>query len=200
MVIKQNNELNNKEKKKEVNNITNINNNKLFDEYNLNSKIDGKTITMHSIHHLLIGLENLDNSSYMNATLQCFCNIEKFIYFFKYNKNLIEFVRNDITSGNKTLTSTLKLIIEKLLSDKSNQFYDPKEIKNKIASLGHVSTEPKDLLIFFISTLHKELNKAPMKFINKNINLDKRNKQLMFQLFTEDFINSNRSIISDLFY
>ena len=39
-----------------------------------------------------------------------------------------------------------------------------------------------------------------MKFINKNINLDKRNKQLMFQLFTEDFINSNRSIISDLFY
>ena len=66
--------------------------------------------------------------------------------------------------------------------------------------MGHVSTEPKYLLIFFISTLHKESNKAPMKFINKNINLDKRNKQLMFQLFTEDFINSNRSIISDLFY
>ena len=66
--------------------------------------------------------------------------------------------------------------------------------------MGHVSTEPKDLVIFFISTLHKELNTAPIKFINKNINLDKRNKQLMFQLFTEDFINSNRSIISDLFY
>ena len=64
--------------------------------------------------------------------------------------------------------------------------------------MGHVSTEPKYLLIFFISTLHKELNKAPMKFINKNINLDKRNKQLMFQLFTEDFINSNW--LSDLFY
>ena len=31
----------------------------------------------------------------MNATLQCLCNIEKLVDYFKYNKHLIEIVRND---------------------------------------------------------------------------------------------------------
>ena len=65
------------------------------------------------------------------------------------------------------MTPSLKLIIEKLWPDKSNRFYAPKEIKDKIASLGHVSTEPKDLLIFFISTLHKESNKAQWNSLKK---------------------------------
>ena len=58
MVIKKNNELNNNEKKKEINNNkienNNIINNNLFDEYNSNSKTDGKIKKMHSIHPPLI--------------------------------------------------------------------------------------------------------------------------------------------------
>ena len=58
MVIKKNNDLNNNEKKKEINNNkienNNIINNNLFDEYNLNPKIDGKIKKMHSTHLPLI--------------------------------------------------------------------------------------------------------------------------------------------------
>jgi len=34
-----------------------------------------------------IGLENIGATCYMNATLQCFCHIEKLINFFKYKYN-----------------------------------------------------------------------------------------------------------------
>ena len=47
----------------------------------------------------------------MNATLQCLCNIEKFVDYFKYNPHLIEVVRNDI--GKTQLCSSFKLLIEK---------------------------------------------------------------------------------------
>ena len=97
--------MNNNEKKKEINNNNienkNINNNNLFDEYNLNSKIDGKTIKMHFKYPPLIGLENLDNSSYMNATLQCFCNIEKFIVFLNIIKILFNLPEMTLLLGIK---------------------------------------------------------------------------------------------------
>ena len=37
----------------------------------------------------LIGLENIGATCDMNATLQCFCHIEQFVDFFKYNHRLI---------------------------------------------------------------------------------------------------------------
>jgi ubiquitin C-terminal hydrolase len=49
-------------------------------------------------------------------------------------------------------------------------------------------------------TLHQELNKPGGINLNNAINQDQRNKQLMFQIFAQDFMNSNKSIISDLFY
>ena len=36
----------------------------------------------------LIGFENIGATCYMNATLQCICNIEKFVDYFKYSEHL----------------------------------------------------------------------------------------------------------------
>ena len=49
-------------------------------------------------------------------------------------------------------------------------------------------------------TLHEELNKVRDSNINNGINNDQRNKQLMFQIFAQDFMKNNVSVISDLFY
>ena len=66
---------------------------------------------------------------------------------------------------------------------------------------GVTEIDVKDLINFFIQTLHEELNKAGKKKINNSgINQDKSDKQLMFNLFIQDFTNNHRSIISDLFY
>jgi ubiquitin C-terminal hydrolase len=100
----------------------------------------------------------------MNATLQCLCNIPKFVNYFKYNRHLIEIVRNDLVSGNNTLSSSFKLLIEQLwpdklyftnnaysqfanyggigsnnsYSNKRNESYAPKEFKEKISTMNEL--------------------------------------------------------------
>ena len=134
----------------------------------------------------------------------------KFVDYFKYNKHLIEFVKNDINddiSGNKTLTSSFKLLIEKLWPDKLNDLknkssFTPMEFKYKISKLDEgASYDIKVFLKFLIMTLHKELNLSNARNMNNNLSKpDKRNQQLMFKIFTQDFCSKNKSIISDLFF
>ena len=196
-------------------------------EYNLNEQNPQKNININFIMPPLIGLENIGATCYMNATLQCLCNIPKFINYFKYNKHLQEIVKNDLAIGNKLLCTSFKLLIEKLWPDnyvnsyystygtigsnntylnKNNDSYAPKDFKTKISTMnelfkGVAANDAKDLVNFLIMTLHEELNTADKKILNTNaINQDQRNQQLMFNLFTQDFVNNNKSIISDLFY
>ena len=66
---------------------------------------------------------------------------------------------------------------------------------------GVQANDAKDLVNFLIMTLHTELNTAQNNSMNNNaINLNQTNQQLMFKIFSEDFMKNNKSIISDLFY
>ena len=156
----------------------------------------------------LIGLQNIGATCYMNSTLQCFCHIEKFVNFFKYNPKI-----NNYKNKNN-LTSSFILLIDNLWPDNydpfsfknKNKYYVPEEFKKKISKMnplfeGIAANDSKDLVNFIIMTLHEELNKANNKNnIINNIPLDQRNKQLMFNNFSQDFMDKNKSIISDLFY
>ena len=58
----------------------------------------------------------------------------------------------------------------------------------------------KDLITFLLMILHSELNISRNdNIINNIINDDQTNKDLAFQIFYNDFIIENMSIISDLF-
>jgi len=156
----------------------------------------------------LIGLQNIGATCYMNATLQCFCHIDKFVINFKYNKHIADIANKN----NKNLSYSFKSLIEKLWP---NNYYDPffnekifapKEFKEKISKLnplfeGIAANDAKDLVNFIIMTLHIELNiKPPNPNRKDNIFLDQRNQAIMLNNFIEDFTLNNRSIISDLFY
>ena len=154
-----------------------------------------------------IGLKNIGGIACLNAILQCFCHIEKFVNFFKYNPQIIQIVKND---KNK-LSSSFKLLIEKLWPNKNdyilgNKYYSPEEIKNKIIKMNPSFAQkgtinPEKLINFIIMTLHEELNKAQnISEDNNNIIIDKRNKEMAFQNFANNFTEKYRSIISDLFY
>ena len=180
------------------------------EEYNLNPKIQNIfSIRQYFTVPPLIGLENIGATCYMNATLQCFCNVEKFVDYFKYNKHLIDTVKNDINK--RKLCSSFKLLVEKLWPDdyttKIKTYYAPHEYKNKISSMdslfqGVQANDSKDLVNFIIMTLHSELNKA------KNFNItspnpsfnEQRNQQIMLNNFIQSFQATNQSLISDLFY
>ena len=156
----------------------------------------------------LIGLQNIGATCYMNATVQCFCHIEKFINFFKYNQQAINVANNNKGS----LTYSFKLLIEKLWPNNYNDpnlenHYAPEEFKKKISTMnslfeGVAANDAKDLVNFIIMTLHEELNKADKNNIinNNNSFVDQTNQQLMFNNFAQIFISQNKSIISDLFY
>ena len=209
------------------------------EEYNLNPPKKYNSVKECFIYPPLIGLDNIGATCYMNATLQCLCNMEKFVDYFKFNSHLINIVKND--TDKSKLCSSFKLLIENLWPDpdkknkkksktsigfnrsfpyhvsnkyesetfyggnKNNKSYPPEEFKKKISKMnplfeGVAANDAKDLVQFLIMTLHKELNKAGESNVNNAINLDQRNKQLMFQVFAQDFMNSNKSVISDLFY
>ena len=71
--------------------------------------INPKTIKEFFKNPPLIGLDNIGATCYMNATLQCLCNILKFVDYFKYNTNLIEKYKED--KKKLTLFSSFNFII-----------------------------------------------------------------------------------------
>ena len=179
------------------------------DEYCLDFHVDSPYIKSNFNSCPLIGLQNIGATCYMNATLQCFCHIEKFINFFKYNYQIINIVK----TNKNNLSSSFKLLIEKLwpnninsnsLNNK-NKNYAPEDFKNKISKMnplfeGIAANDAKDLVNFIIMTLHEELNKANNINLNNNVIIDQTNKMALFQNFAQNFTNNNQSIISDLFY
>ena len=147
------------------------------------------------------GLQNIGSTCYMNATLQCFANIKKFVEYFKYNDN-------DIFTDKKTLSYSFKEVIDHLWDkNPKKRYYEPYDFKEKISNLnplfqGNGANDAKDLIQFLIMTLHEELNpvKKPVNVVETNFLLDQRNRFLMLSNFVETFKKDNRSVISDLFY
>ena len=190
-------------------NQTNINNKKEEEDiYCLNYHANNRSIKRNFNSCPLIGLENIGATCYMNATLQCFCHIDKFIEFFKYDEQIINIVKNN----KNYLSSSFKLLIEQLWPNNynnrttNNKYYAPEEFKAKISKMnplfkGIAANDAKDLVNFIILTLQLELNKA--KNIDSNddyYSIDQSNKELVLETFYKDFNSTNQSIISDLFY
>ena len=193
------------------NHISNIN--------NPNTKIQINSIKQNFPSPPLIGLLNLGYTSYMNAVLQCFSQIEKLAIYFKYSPIIEEIIQKYKNNKELCLTESFKYLIENLWpsnptyvkakynsKNNNNTYFSPDEFKNKISKMNSLfrgeMNDPKDLFNFIIDTLHDELNK-----VNKNsqINtsdsyIDRTNQQLVFQHFFNNFRNNNNSLISDLFY
>ena len=157
----------------------------------------------------LIGLENIGATCYMNATLQCFSHIEKFVDFFKYKSQPL----NIYNSLPNSLTYSFKLLIDQLwpnnfdINKKGKIYYAPKDFKNKISQMnplfeGVAANDSKDLVNFIIMTLHEELNKAKNLGNNgtQDYLIDQSDKEKVFGNFMANFTKMNQSIVSDLFY
>ena len=175
-------------------------------EYNLDDDIKIPYIKNNFTKPPKIGLQNIGATCYMNATLQCFCHIEEFVNYFKYNSQIKQIVKKDKTK----LTSSFKLLIENLWPSIKRpalqNSYAPEEFKAKISEMnplfrGVAANDAKDLVNFIIMTLHEELNLVNNSNNNMNYNfVDQRNQQLMYNTFINNYFSSNKSIISQLFY
>lgn len=113
---------------------------------------------------------------------------------FHKNENEIYFSPYDIRDS---------LINKKNLFDPNNENNENSPADNKKNNLldPNCRISPKDLIIFIIINLHKELNR-----ISNNVNdntiqqIDDRNRVTMMNNYMNNFRKENMSIISDLFY
>ena len=168
----------------------------------------------------LVGLKNVGATCYMNATLQCFCNLKKFVNYFKY-KLKAEKLEEFKYSGMPNLTTEFKYLIENIwrtndnnyiipkynTRNSNNKYFIPKKFKEAISKMnplfeGVHANDAKDLVNFLIMTLHDELNQAPKKkdLNESNLYIDQSNREIVLKTFIQSFKNDHMSLISDLFY
>jgi len=168
--------------------------------------------------HQRIALRNVGATCYMNATLQCLCNIEKLVSYFKYHQTIENYIQNH---GKTTLTYSFKYLVENLWQsygskyilpkyngeNSNNKYFSPIGFKNKISTMnslfeGAQANDAKDLVNFIIMTLHEELNKIKKSTdLNKTFRIiNQTNHDMVLNYFIQNFSKENKSIISDLFY
>ena len=149
---------------------------------------------------ILIGLNNIGATCYMNATLQCLSN----------TKELTEFFLNNYKDKNKKkhiITYEYYELIKNLWNEKNNNKpYSPYSFKDVLSQendlfAGIQANDSKDLINFLIERLHQELNVIKEKNNNENFyQINQLNENEALQFFLKDFTSSFNSIISKLFY
>ena len=138
--------------------INNINNNNIINEVKLKK------------YPLKIGLENLGNTSYLNASLQCLFNIDE----------LSEYLLNKYKNLNTKLASAYtELLFE--LKNTTSKFINPSNFKSIIGELnslfkGNKTLDARELIYFIIERLHQEL-KPPA--INQKLQIDFNKQELI---------------------
>jgi len=151
----------------------------------------------------LFGLMNIGATCYMNATLQCFSNIPKLREYLTEKKLYLKLNKY---KEKKKLSFALAEVIKNLWENSDKKFYSPENFKNVISEMnplfkGVAANDPKDLILFLLENIHKELNSHKKNKDNtNNYIIDATNFYEVYNNFKESYINQNKSIISNEFY
>ena len=179
----------------------NFNNNGIMN--NLNSKTEIKTQLILPPHK--VGLQNIGQTCYMNASLQCLTNVQRLT-----NKLLEMHSQNKINAQLQPLTQVYtNLLFEFNTTNKS--YIIPNTFKAVLENLnplfqGNQASDAKDFIFFIIERLHQELkppDNPPNNFVQINFlqqELEARNENLTREKFLKEFKTKNTSIISENFY
>ena len=149
---------------------------------------------------ILIGLNNIGATCYMNSTLQALSNTndltEYFLNQYKYDKNdLTKIMANEF----------YKLLLSLWDKDKKEGSFSPNDFKETLSEQNDLfkginANDSKDLINYLLEEFHKELNNPDTTPKNQNIIENQLNEMYTFNLFSQDFQRNYKSIISDLFY
>ena len=174
---------------------------------NIEKELDNKELNENkekevSSHYkpILIGLNNIGATCYMNSTLQCLSNTEELTDYF-----LKDFTKEQ-NNNNKIISNAYYNLIQSLWNkDNNNKSFSPNEFKEKLSQenplfKGIAACDSKDLIQFLLERFHNELNITDNNFNNDYTQNDQLDEQNMINLYMKEYTANYNSIISHLFY
>jgi len=213
-------------KKNEVKENCIINNNTNKIEFNSNNyeneqeeqDEEGDEIIIRGIKDIsftpMIGLENIGQTCYMNASLQCFSNTDELINYF-LNPNKKSFILNNSIAmadpSQPQLCIEFQNLIMNLWTGPAKSYYAPRNFKKTVGKIDSLfenfeANDAKDFVNFIIMRLHEELNFVDSSFCNKSnlsppsFPINQYNCNQVLQSYLYDFQMNYNSIISTYFY
>ena len=162
----------------------------------------------------MIGLQNIGQTCYMNAALQCFSNTKALTsYYLNYDK--LDFIINNTIIINEFEEPSLVIeylkLIRHLWCDTPKSRYAPYEFKEKIGKIDPLfknfeANDAKDFVNFMVMRMHEELNGVDNSLL-KQANLveppmpiNPYNQGQVLQSYLYEFQINFNSFISNCFY
>ena len=153
-----------------------------------------------------IGLANIGATCYMNATLQNLINTDLLTRFLLNEKNY-NLINNDLNNY-ELCSKYCEVLYNTCIKNNKNNYYEPKNFKEIISRKnplfeGIQANDSKDLINFLLEEMHNELkllenNKNNNPF--ENVVVNQKNPIFILNNFKKVMSETNRSIISKLFY
>ena len=154
----------------------------------------------------LIGLANIGATCYMNATLECFINVDPLTRYLLTESNYYQIINN--TSRYELSSAYCDLLANVCLNESVTDFFKPRTFKEVISWKnplfeGVNANDSKDLINFMLEEMNQELininklNNSQIKKGNSNNSIvDQTNQQLTLNNFRQKYEENNDSKFS----
>ena len=154
-------------------------------------------INIDKVSNSTVGLSNVENDDYMNASIQILIHCPPFIYTF-----LTESQKKFQTSNPGEISQAFTEILLNFSNCPNGQFFPITNFKMKFRSLHpqfkNLNNDSQEFIRFFLQDINNELNRISNKN-PYNVSIPQSNKISMFNEYKNDCFSKENSIITDLF-